>query len=596
VVNVVPLFPQLLSWRVLIITAVTAIAYFETAVISLSLLNIESASASPLWLPAGGAMAIVFLTQYIALPGIMLGELLLMQWSHTPSLVVLSAVLGVGLQAAVGSFLLQRSGFSPRLDRLRDVAALVLIAAMGATLINATLNTSVSVFTGTISWQMARHHWWMLWIGDGVGILEIMPLLLLLWSWLHQHGWRRVSAIARQHPQRILEFFACFSCLVTIGIAVFCCEETATIARYPLECLPFPFVMWASLRFNQWGAVLSSLVLASISLAGLLQGNGPFIVNPNNPSENALLLQTFIAAGTITSLVLAATVAERRQVEDKLRLALERERRIAAQKDQLCHQVQCLNASLEAQVAERTAELQARMLELKSFYEMRDMFVQAVSHDLRTSITGTLMVLNKIRHDYHDVSHTVMRCDLLERMTKASDRQLTLINALSEDQLDQETPLILQRYPLQFAALVQQTIASLSPLLADSQTSLINCVSEQLPLAIADADKISAVLAHLITNAVKHNPPGIQVTLKATVEGDRLHCAVIDNGGGIASEHQSGLFKLYIRSLQNPRRTGIGLGLYLCRQIVLAHGGEIGMHSAPSSGATFWFTLPLQPG
>jgi len=176
----------------------------------------------------------------------------------------------------------------------------------------------------------------------------------------------------------------------------------------------------------------------------------------------------------------------------------------------------------------------------------------------------------------------------------ASDRQLTLINALSEDQLAQEHPLVLQRHPLQLAALVHQTIAALSPLLSDSQTLLTNHVNDDLPLTIADADKISTVLTHLVTNAVKHNPPGIEVTLTATVENDRLCCQVSDNGDGIDPDHQSGLFKLYIRSLQNPRRTGIGLGLYLCRQIITAHGGDIGMHSTPGNGATFWFTLPVQ--
>jgi len=61
---------------------------------------------------------------------------------------------------------------------------------------------------------------------------------------------------------------------------------------------------------------------------------------------------------------------------------------------------------------------------------------------------------------------------------------------------------------------------------------------------------------------------------------------------GISPEQQKSLFKLYIRGLHTQHLTGIGLGLYQCRQIINAHGGEIGVISTPKAGSTFWFTLP----
>jgi signal transduction histidine kinase len=598
VTNVFPKSWQLfcqnaLSWRALAITIGVAIAYAGTATLCLTLLQIQDASASPIWLPAGIALASVFLTNYTAVFGVMLGDLLLMQSLTPPPIVMVSSALGIGLQTAIGSLLLRRLGFSPALERLRDVASLILVV-IGSTTINTTLTTTTSALVGTIPWDAVHHHWWTFWVGDGVGALEVAPLLFLSWSWFHQHGWRRIVANVRQYPQKLLEFVGCSMLLLCISIVVFCCPRTATIASYPLEYLPFPFVMWAALRFNQWGAIFASCLLAIVAMTGLLQGNGPFIVKADTIQQGTLFLQTFTAAATITALVLAATVAERRQVEAQLRLALAREQLVTTQQELLCQQITALNMSLETQVADRTAQLQARMTELKSFYEMRDMFIQAVSHDLQTSINGTLLILKNLQSGLRGSLQGTADCDLLGRMVLHSERQLTLIQAFSADQLHQEQPLLLQCYPLQLAHLVQKVSQCLAPLLADSQVSLHNHVDDTLPFVIADADKIHMVLVHLLTNAVKHNSPGIQITLAARIEGDYLRCSVVDNGVGIEPDHRSGLFKLYIRSLQNSRRTGIGLGLYLCRQIIQAHGGAIGMEPTPGNGATFWFTLPTR--
>jgi signal transduction histidine kinase len=101
------------------------------------------------------------------------------------------------------------------------------------------------------------------------------------------------------------------------------------------------------------------------------------------------------------------------------------------------------------------------------------------------------------------------------------------------------------------------------------------------------------VFENLLTNAFNHNPPGLRMILRATVEEQVIRCTIEDNGVGMNPEQCDRAFELYARGSQARRSTGIGLGLYLCRQIVQAHGGEIGVTSSPGAGATFWFTLPL---
>ena len=141
--------------------------------------------------------------------------------------------------------------------------------------------------------------------------------------------------------------------------------------------------------------------------------------------------------------------------------------------------------------------------------------------------------------------------------------------------------------------LVQDILEDLEPLLVRNQATVCNLLPANLPPLIADPQQLEQVFKNLITNALKHNAPGLQLTLKATVEDQQIRCSVEDNGVGMGPEVCDRLFKLYVRGLDNPHLTGIGLGLYLCRQIITAHGGRVGVESVPGTGAKFWFVLPL---
>ncbi len=85
----------------------------------------------------------------------------------------------------------------------------------------------------------------------------------------------------------------------------------------------------------------------------------------------------------------------------------------------------------------------------------------------------------------------------------------------------------------------------------------------------------------------------MSITLNATLEEGSIRCTVADDGQGMSKQQCDRLFDLYYRGGDSRHFTGIGLGLYLCRQIIMAHGGEIGVISSIEAGTTFWFTLPL---
>jgi signal transduction histidine kinase len=231
------------------------------------------------------------------------------------------------------------------------------------------------------------------------------------------------------------------------------------------------------------------------------------------------------------------------------------------------------------------------MTELQEFNQLKDVFLQAVSHDLRTALLGMSMVLNNL---YKSTGDTVtLSRPLLERMMTSNQRQLNLINSLLEDHFNEERQLELHRQPIQLNKLIQNLIADYSPMLAQNQATLTQTFPENCPLIDADPIQLRRVLENLLTNALKHNPPGRNLTLQVLVEGHKIHCTLQDDGVGITQEQQKSLFKLYIRGLHTKHLTGIGLGLYQCRGIIKAHGGEIGVISTPNAGSTFWFTIPL---
>lgn len=271
---------------------------------------------------------------------------------------------------------------------------------------------------------------------------------------------------------------------------------------------------------------------------------------------------------------------------------------IAIQQGQLYQQVQELATNLETQVDDRTAELHQRMHELQHLNQVKDLLLHAVAHDLRTPIQGMLMVLNKLRSKGDskcEVQIPVPRA-MLDCMTRSSAHQLQLLTSLLEDHATQEEGR-LHLEPTSLQSVLARTLAELDSLIQTNQAIVQSDLCSDLPPAWVDPAQLQQVFTHLIANAIQHNPPGRTIVLQSRLDSasNCLRCTIADDGSGITSAQRDRLFQLYVRGMDNPHRTGIGLGLHRCRQIVTAHGGQIGLSSQtePDRGAEFWFTVPI---
>ncbi|AFY70507.1 response regulator receiver sensor signal transduction histidine kinase [Thalassoporum mexicanum PCC 7367] len=273
--------------------------------------------------------------------------------------------------------------------------------------------------------------------------------------------------------------------------------------------------------------------------------------------------------------------------------------------------------ALQHRLQDQNAALQQEISDRQQAEESLRIFLHAVSHDLRNPVTGMLMLLQNLLDKNPDQDKTIaIPRRVLERMCSSSDRQLNLINSLLESYANDIKGLKLYCESVHLANLVEGIINDLESIAVAEKASLANQIDVNLQPVYGDVTQLGRVFQNLISNALKHNPPGLKLVIKAQVfepgsDWPQEHsltlpqpsamnlantplvvCSIEDDGVGMSSHQCESLFDLYARG-DGKRAFGLGLGLYICRQIILAHGGEIGVVSQPDVGSRFWFTLPI---
>ena len=262
--------------------------------------------------------------------------------------------------------------------------------------------------------------------------------------------------------------------------------------------------------------------------------------------------------------------------------------RVSAQlkMQRLQQQLRCANVQLATQNVQLSQEIQERQ---QAEANLR-MLLHAVSHDLRSPLSGMSLLLQNRLADA--ASNIAIDRRTVEVMVQSCSRQLQLIESLTATQQFDVKSAFLAMKPLSLPALVQNILIERLPILNQHRVKVKQLFPADLPLVNADAQQLWRVFGNLIDNAVKYNQSGFILTVEAKWEGEMVRCTVADNGAGISPEQCARLFEPYTRGVGVSLRQGLGLGLYICRQIVEAHGGEIGVDSELGKGARFWLTLP----
>ena len=243
---------------------------------------------------------------------------------------------------------------------------------------------------------------------------------------------------------------------------------------------------------------------------------------------------------------------------------------------------------------QRGALLAARQ-ELERAVKMRDEFMSMVSHELRTPL-NTLFLQTQIRKMNLEKGTGQSQSPAQARDAVERDqRQIQNMVKLIDDMLDvsrlRRGALAIWPKPIDLAMLVRRAVDGFS----DQATSAGCEITLKAPPAVSgvwDEFRIEQVVANLLTNAVRYGPgKPVEVTLDNVHGGVRL--VVRDHGRGIAQADHERIFGQFERAVGKDQVPGLGLGLYITRQILAAHGGAISVASEPGDGATFKVTLPL---
>lgn len=537
-------------------------------------LSFENTTSLPAWPPSGIAFALTILLGRNTWPGITIGSLianLLAYWHHPSimphSVIMISSGIAIGqtLEAIAGNYLLKLWVKDSFPFNSAKHAFRFLFVTMLMTFLGAGIGSYVLYMNDVVQEQFLLRSAFSWWIGNAVGILLFTPFLL--------------SIVQKPVLTLTLEKFIEIGIVLLFGFSIHFFLQIEYISETFERALPFltlPLLLWIAFRFNISFATTGVMISAIVAIYATIHNHGPFVLN--DPYNSMLLLQIFIGVSSVSAIVLAATVKERKQAQLQL---IE------------------FNATLESKVQERTKELNEEITTRKTAEEKiqrtnqelskrnteLDNFVYSVSHDLRAPIASVLGLINLAKKD-PDLSMKDKYLDMINHSALQQDHFIREI-------LDQSrnSRLDVKREEIYFEPLVEETFDQLKfATTAGQSIEKIIDIRQEKPF-FSDRWRLKVILNNIISNAIRYRN-GRDPVIKIAVEfaGQQAHLVVEDNGKGIEKEHLPNLCKMFYRATDDG--AGSGLGLYIVKETVDKLQGNIIIESEAGVGTRVSISIP----
>ena len=615
-------------------------AYIGAAKLGLSL-DVSHGVITPVWAPSGIALAALLILGVRFWPAVALGAFVANATSDASVGVAAGITVGNTTAAVVGALLVHRLGFTPALDRVRSVLALVVAGALLSTTISATNGVTVLTIADA-SEDPFGTAWVLWWFGDAMGVLMVAPVILVLYASRHTRpsSWRLVEALA------VLTAVAAVSAIVFLEGAW----------RYPY--LIFPLLLWSALRFRQIGAASASFLVGAIGTWGAVDGTIP--LGGDTATEQVQLAQALFAVVVVSLLVLAATLAEREAGRDALAetaARLSEAQSIAhigswewaigsdgiTWSDEL-YRVFGLDPattrlsnetvlervhpddralvddtvtksladrqpfSIEHRVVrpdgnERIVLARGRVVldgneptsmvgtvqdvtEQRHVDRLREDILSAVSHELRTPLTSVLGFALTLEERRSELDPETVD-EIVADIAQAARRLERLLGDLLDIERLRLGHTVVRREPVDVGDLVRRVVADY-PL-----GGRVVTITGDPVAANVDGAKIERIVDNLVVNAAKHTPPGGPIEIRLDAHGRDLLLVVEDEGPGIADEYKLEVFETFNRGPSVASMTpGAGIGLALVSRFAAIHGGRTWVEDAPGGGAAFHVLIP----
>ncbi|MBK8190404.1 MAG: PAS domain-containing protein [Vampirovibrionales bacterium] len=259
-----------------------------------------------------------------------------------------------------------------------------------------------------------------------------------------------------------------------------------------------------------------------------------------------------------------------------------------------------LNEQLEQRVAQQTAalrqandELQRALDELRDEERLRETFISALTHDLRTPLIGQQRALEFLQNAPGDALASSDEISRLITSMQMSNRDLlAMVNRLLEAYQFEAGVVELSLAPTSLPLLIQQCFDELFSMASAKSIRLSHALPADGFEISGDWALLKRVCVNLLGNALRHTPQGGHILVRGEQTPESVRLYFCDDGPGVAEQARTQLFEKFFTRQQAHKKIGSGLGLYICKMIVSLHGGEIALNEKAACGAEFVVTLP----
>ena len=523
------------------LVGIVTVSYFIAGKLGLTLASLN-ASASPVWPPAGIALAALLLLGYRVWPAILVGAFLVNVTTAGNLATSFAISTGNTLEAVAGAWLVNRFAEGKNVfDRPQRVFKFALAAAI-STVISPVFGVTSLALAGFAHWTNYGAIWLTWWLGDTTGDLVFTPLVLL-WSVASKQRWNKKEAA---------EVGILLLLLGMLSAVVFGGWLEISAKNYPLTFICGPVVIWMAFRFTQRETATGIFILSVIAVWGTLHGFGPFLRETEN--QSLLGLQSWIAVLTITAMALSAGMAERRHIEE---------------------------------------ELQQQKSVVETANRTKDHFLAMLSHELRTPLTPVISALESLETE-------PMQTEATRASLAMIHRNIELETQLIDDLLD-FTRIARDKMELRFAPVdVHAAVANVVEICrAEARSKRLHVhlnLRANSHYAAADAAKFQQIVWNLLKNAIKFTPEDGEIAISSSNPSPEvLTISVRDTGIGMEPEVMQRIFDPFEQgncSFEH-RVGGLGLGLAISKSLAQAHGGSLTAESdGRDRGSTFIFSMP----
>lgn len=228
---------------------------------------------------------------------------------------------------------------------------------------------------------------------------------------------------------------------------------------------------------------------------------------------------------------------------------------------------------------------------LRRFEELKNDLVATVAHEFRTPLTSLRMAVHLCTEQVAGPT-TDKQAELLHAAREDCDRLQAMVDDLLDLSRIESGRVELFPLPTAVSHLVETAVEEHKGKAVEAGLNLASDFSLPEARVLADHERIGHVFSNLIVNAIRHTPKDGSITLGAQIVDGAVRFTVKDTGKGISPEYRERIFERFFR-VPDIEPRGTGLGLYIAREIVRSHGGEIGVESESGKGSVFWFTVPI---